>query len=179
MRFRSLLLSFGLAAFGLVSSQGADEKNGLQVSVQKATLDRADVRGSDVNTENLDRLMGLRVTFKNVSFKPMPEGEVTWEILKRRWDNAQLELTTGTEKLPHLKVGETLETAIGIAKVTGYLNGAVRRLDELDWRLTIKQDGKEVAKFASKSNFDMLLKRAAKVDPPAAPATPATPAPAK
>lgn len=178
MRFRSLLLSLCMATLGGATSMAADEKNGLQVTVQKVTLDHADTRGADVNMANLDRLTGLRVTVKNVSFKPMPEGEATWELLKRRYDNGVIELTTGTEKLPHLKVGETIEVPMGITKITGFINGAVRRTDELEWELTIKQDGKEVAKFASKSNFGMLLKRAVKVDPPAAPATPAPATPA-
>jgi len=183
MRIPSRRLLLYACALALPLGAIADEKNGIQVNVQKVTLDRADVRGADVNMENLDRLMGLRVAFKNVGFKPMPESEVTWEILRRHYDNAALELTTGVEKLQHLRAGETAEVTMGIAKVAGIRNGAVLRKDELEWELTITHDGKEVAKFASKPNFAMLLKRAARVEAPAAPAPPpaaapgATPAP--
>jgi hypothetical protein len=98
--------------------------------------------------------------------------------LKRRYDNAALELTTGVEKLQRLRAGEGVELTMGIAKVAGVRNGAVLRKDELEWELTITQEGKEVAKFSSKSNFPMLLKRATRVETPAAPGTPAaTPAP--
>jgi hypothetical protein len=177
MRISSRLLLPCISALVLPLCALADEKNGIQVNVQKVTLDRADVRGADVNMESLDRLMGLRVTFKNVGFKPMSESEVTWEILKRRYDNAALELTSGVEKLQHLRAGESAEVTMGIAKVAGIRNGAVLRKDELEWELTITQDGKEVAKFASKPNFAMLLKRAARVEVPAAPGAPAaTPA---
>jgi len=178
MHFRPLFLSLWIALLGLLLPGRAEEKGGLQINVQKVTLDKADVRGVDVNMENLDRLMGLRVSIRNVSFKDMPEGEVTWEILKRRYDTAALELTSGTEKVPKLRTGETVELTIGIVKVAGFRNGAILRKDELDWELTFKHDEKETARFSSKSNFPMLLKRATKVDPPAAPsATPALAAP--
>lgn len=153
-----------------------EEKNGIQVNVQKVTLDRADMRGADVNIENLDRLMGLRVALKNTGFKPVPESEVTWEILRRHYDTGALELTSGVEKLQRLRAGESVEVTMGMAKVAGVRNGAVLRKDELEWELTITQDGKELAKFASKSNFPMLLKRSVRVELPAAPAAPAPPA---
>lgn len=176
MRFpsRFLLLGIGMLMLPLVAS--AEEKNGIQVSVQKVTLDRADMRGVDVNMENLDRLMGLRIAFRNVGFKPLPETEVTWEILRRHFDTAALELTTGVEKLQRLRAGETVEVTMGIAKVAGFRNGAVLRKDDLEWELTITQEGKEVAKFASKPNFAMLLKRSVRVETPAAPGAPAAPA---
>ncbi|MDR3402846.1 MAG: hypothetical protein P4L99_10150 [Chthoniobacter sp.] len=176
MRIPSCLVLFCVVALALVLPAGAEEKNGLQVSVQKVTLDRADVRGGDVNMENLDRLMGLRVTIKNETFKSMPEGEVTWEILRRKYDDNGIELTSGVEKLQHLKPGEGVEVTWGIVKILGYRNGAILRKDDLDWELTFKQDGKEVAKFSSKPNFAMLLKRAVRVEPPAAPAPLAPPA---
>lgn len=154
----------------------AEEKNGIQVNVQKVTLDRADMRGADVNMESLDRLMGLRVALKNTGFKPVPESEVTWEILRRHYDSGALELTSGVEKLQRLRAGESVELTMGMAKVAGVRNGAVLRKDELEWELTITQDGKEVAKFASKSNFPMLLKRSVRVELPAAPAAPSAPA---
>lgn len=176
MRFPSRFLLLGISMLMLPLVASAEEKNGIQVSVQKVTLDRADMRGVDVNMENLDRLMGLRIAFRNVGFKPLPETEVTWEILRRHFDTAALELTTGVEKLQRLRAGETVEVTMGIAKVAGFRNGAVLRKDDLEWELTITQEGKEVAKFASKPNFAMLLKRSVRVETPAAPGAPAAPA---
>jgi hypothetical protein len=176
MRISSRTFLLYASALVLPLCAVAEEKNGVQVNVQKVTLDRADVRGADVNMENLDRLMGLRIAFKNVGFKPLPESDVTWEILRRHYDNATLELTSGVEKLQRLRAGESTEVTMGIAKMAGIRNGAVLRKDELEWQLTITQDGKEVAKFASKPNFAMLLKRAARVETPAAPAPPGAPA---
>jgi hypothetical protein len=172
---RSLLLAIMAAVVGLVVPGRAEEKNGLQVTVQKVTLDRADVRGPDVNIENYDRLMGLRVTIRNVGFKELPECEVTWEILKRKYDNGAIELTTGTDKLQRLKGGETVEVNMGIARTGGVRNGALLRRDDLDWELIFRDGSREIARFSSKSNFAMLLKRAVKVEAPAAPA-PAVPA---
>lgn len=174
MRLPTLLFSLCISA--LMLPLCAEEKNGIQVNVQKVTLDRADIRGVDVNMENLDRLMGLRVAIRNTGFKPMPESEVTWEILRRHYDTGAIELTTGVEKIQRLRAGESLDVTMGIAKVAGFRNGAVLRKDELEWELTITQDGKEVAKFASKSNFAMLLKRSVRVEAPAAPAPPGAPA---
>lgn len=174
LTYRLLLLCISVLMLPLCAS--AEEKNGIQVNVQKVTLDRADIRGVDVNMENLDRLMGLRVAFRNIGFKPMPESEVTWEILRRHYDSGALELTSGVEKIQRLRAGESVDVTMGIVKVTGFRNGAVLRKDELEWELTVVQDGKEVAKFASKSNFAMLLKRSVRVEAPAAPAPPAAPA---
>lgn len=181
MRFPSLLLPLCAIALGLLVPASAEEKNGLQVSVQKVTLDRADFRGNDVNIENLDRTMGLRVSLRNTTFKEIVNGEVTWEIVKRKWDNAALELTTGTEKLPRLRAGESVEITIGAARTSGQINGASLRKDELEWELTFKQGAREIARFSSKSNFQTLLKRASLMPTPeipgAAAAAPPAPAP--
>ncbi|HSI14338.1 MAG TPA: hypothetical protein VK961_19975 [Chthoniobacter sp.] len=176
MRHYLRLLPLCISMLMLPLGASAEEKNGIQVNVQKVTLDRADMRGADVNMESLDRLMGLRVALKNTGFKPVPESEVTWEILRRHYDSGALELTSGVEKLQRLRAGESVELTMGMAKVAGVRNGAVLRKDELEWELTITQDGKEVAKFASKSNFPMLLKRSVRVELPAAPAAPSAPA---
>src|SRR5260370_40698757 len=86
------VLALALCAF-------SEEKNGLQVSVTKATLDRADQRGSYLNTDRIDRTQGLKVVIKNVSFKPMPEGEVEWEVLIRKYNATPSGSYTGTETL--------------------------------------------------------------------------------
>jgi len=172
MRFRSLLVP--LFILGLGAGLKAEEKNGIQCSVQKVTLDRADAR-LDFNSESLDRIMGLRISLRNMGFKPVPDGQITWEIIKRRYDNAAIELTTGTENFAGLKAGESLELTMGSARVTGFRNGAILRQDELEWQITIMNGAKELARFSSKSSFPLLLKRATKVDVPATPA-PAAPA---
>lgn len=154
-----------LTAMAFSVSALAEEKNGIQYSVQKVTLDRADVR-TDLNSQQLDRFMGLRVSLKNVSFKELPEGTITWEILNRKYNSTTIELTSGTEKLQRLKAGENVELTIGSAKVLGYRDGAITRKDELEWQITITREGKEAAKFASKPSFELLRKRAVKVELP-------------
>jgi hypothetical protein len=177
MRFRTCLLPLCILGFGLVAQLKAEEKNGFQCSVQKVTLDKADVR-SDLNVEALDRTMGLRVSLRNTSFRPVPDGEITWEIVKRKFDNGAIELTTGTEKLQSLKAGETADLTLGFARTGGVRNGAVLRQDELEWQITIKPEGQPATRFTSKSSFAALLKRAVKVEVPAPPAGPALVVPA-
>jgi hypothetical protein len=191
MRFPFWFLPVCALSFAFVAGLKAEEKNGIQCSVQKVTLDRADAR-VDLNSENLDRIMGLRVSLRNNGFKPIPEGQITWEIIKRKYDTMAIELTTGTENFAGLKSGEDAELTMGAARISGIRNGAILRQDELEWQITIMHGTQEIARFSSKSSFPLLLKRAVKVDVPgapapapapvpaaAAPAPPATPAPPK
>jgi hypothetical protein len=180
MRSPFWFLSLCALGFAGVAGLKAEEKNGIQCSVQKVTLDRADTR-ADINAANLDRIMGLRVSLRNGGFKPVPEGQIVWEILKRHYDSTAIDLTTGTENFAGLKPGEDAELTMGAARIAGIRNGALLRQDELEWQITIMHGAQEIARFSSKSSFPMLLKRAVKVDVPGTPApapAPAAPAPA-
>lgn len=142
----------------------AADKNGFQYDVQKTVLDKSDTKGYDVNVSNLDRMMGLKVSLKNTTFKEMPAGEISWEILNRKYLSSTIELTSGTEKLQALKPSEKIELTLGSANVRGYRDGAVKHVDELEWQLTIKQAGKEVLRVNSTKGFDLLAKRANKIE---------------
>lgn len=162
--FRSIL---GLLAVAAISATAvAEEKNGLLVTVQKTTLDRADQRAGYFYGGRINRTEGLKVSIKNTSFKPMPEGEVHWEILNRKHYSTTVESTTGKEKLQALKPAEITELKIGAAEVTGYKDGYDNVKDKLEWQVTILQAGKEVMKTASTGGFEAIAKRATKVTAP-------------
>ena len=168
---RSCIFIFAFAIFS--GWAGAADKNGFQYDVQKTVLDKADTRGSDVNISNLDRMMGLKVSLKNTTFKEMAPGEITWEILNRKYLTSTIEHSTGTEKLQTLKPSEKIDLTLGEANVRGYRDGAVKHVDELEWQITIKRDGKELLKVSSTKSFEMLAKRATKIEaPPPAEAKP-------
>ena len=177
MRFPIWFLPLCALSFAVVAGLQAEEKNGIQCSVQKVTLDRADTR-ADINSANLDRIMGLRVSLRNGGFKPIPEGQIIWEILKRHYDSTAIDLTTGIENFAGLKPGEDAELTMGAARIGGIRNGAILRQDELEWQITIMHGAQEIARFSSKSSFPLLLKRAVKVDVPGTPAPAPAPAPA-
>jgi hypothetical protein len=161
---RPLLLACVLLA--TAGAAGAADKDGLQYDVQKTVLDKADTRGYDVNTSRLDRYMGLKVSLRNMTFKEMPAGEITWEILNRKYLSTSVELSSGTDKLPAIKPSEKIELTLGSANVQGYRDGAMRHMDELEWQLTIKREGKEVFRANSTKSFDAIAKRATKVKVP-------------
>ncbi len=142
----------------------AVEKNGYQYDVQKTVLDRGDNRV--YSATHLDRLTALKVALKNITFKEMPAGEVTWEILNRKHNSTTIEITSGQEKLPVMKASQKLDLTLGLANVQGYIYGARRYVDELEWQITIKREGKEELKINSTKNFDLLAKRAVKVELP-------------
>lgn len=144
----------------------AEEKNGLQVNVTKTTLDRADQRQGYYYSARIDRVEGLKVSIKNISFKAQPAGEVKWELLNRKYYSTSTEIMSGTEKLQPLKAAEKVDMVIGAAQVQGWRDTNNQSKDKIEWQLTINQDGKEVIKMNSTSAFDALAKRATKIDPP-------------
>lgn len=144
----------------------AEEKNGLQVNVTKTTLDRSDQRPGYYYTARIDRVEGLKVSIKNITFKPQPAGEVKWELLNRKYYSTTTEIMTGTEKLQALKAAEKVDMVIGAAQVQGWRDTNNQSKDKIEWQITISQDGKEVLKMNSTNAFDTLAKRATKIDPP-------------
>jgi len=162
-------LRSSLFACALVISGGwaaAADKDGFQYDVQKTILDKADTRGSDTNVSNLDRFMGLKVSLKNTTFKEMAAGEITWEILNRKYLSTTIERSSGTEKLQALKPSEKIELTLGAVNVRGYRDGTSKHVDELEWQITVKREGKEVLKVNSTKTFDVLAKRATTVEAP-------------
>jgi hypothetical protein len=157
------LVSAGVLLLCVGSGLAAD-KDGLQYDVQKTVLDKADTRGYDVNTSRLDRYMGLKVSLRNMTFKEMPAGDISWEILNRKYLSTTVELTSGTAKLQALKPSEKIDLTLGSANVQGYRDGAMRHMDELEWQIVIKREGKEVFRANSTKSFDAIAKRATKVD---------------
>ena len=140
----------------------AEEKNGLLVTVGKVTLDRADQRRGYYYSTRIDRTEGLKVSIRNTSFKPRPEGELEWQILVRKYYSSDIESSNGKEKLKPLRAAEATEMVIGGASVKGWRDGYDQSKDKLEWQVIIRHEGAETIKLQSTSGFDALAKRAAK-----------------
>ncbi|MDQ3623222.1 MAG: hypothetical protein M3463_12135 [Verrucomicrobiota bacterium] len=149
----------GLLAMGAPSVHG-EEKNGLSLSVSRKTLERADSRRTYYGYDRIDRTQGLKATIKNVSFKPMPAGEVEWTLLVRKHNSTFIERFTGKEKLQALKPAETAELVLGAAQITGYRDWYDQAKDKLEYRVIVNQGGKETIRTTSTSAFDAVAKRA-------------------
>ncbi|HZH98388.1 MAG TPA: hypothetical protein VEX38_05405 [Fimbriimonadaceae bacterium] len=156
-----LVALFSFAVVSAISPAQAEEKNGLQVSVQKTTLDRSDQR-EGAYYDRIDRTQGLKVTIKNVSFKAMPEGEVEWTILVRKYYSTTVEKHEGKEKLKPLKVGESVQLVIGSAQIQGWRDLSGTSKDKIEHEVVVKQNGVETMRMASMSGFEALRKRAIK-----------------
>jgi len=144
----------------------AEEKNGLQVNVTKTTLDRSDQRTGYYYSTRIDRVEGLKVAIKNITFKPQGAGEVKWEMLNRKYYSTTIESISGTEKLQPLKAAEKVDMVIGGAQVQGWRDTNNQSKDKIEWQIIISQEGKEVIRMNSTNAFDTLAKKATKVDPP-------------
>ena len=143
----------------------AEEKNGLSVTVSKTTLEKNDTRGNGYYSDRINRVQGLKAVIKNLSFKEMPEGEVVWTILVKKYYSSTIESYTGSEKLKALKPAEATEMVVGNAEVGGYKDYGAADKDKTEWQVIVKQDGKDLVKLASTSAFESMAKRATKPVP--------------
>ena len=139
----------------------AEEKNGLSLTVSKTVIEKNDPRTGSFS-ERINRTQGLKASIKNLSFKEMPEGEIVWTILVKKYYSTTVESYTGTEKLKALKPAEITELVFGAAQITGYRDTDNSWKDKTEWQITVKQDGKEIIKSQSTSAFDGMAKHAIK-----------------
>jgi len=166
MKTLPVFLLASVAVLSFSASAPAEEKNGLSVSVSKTTLEKNDTRGAGYYSDRINRTQALKAVIKNVSFKEMPEGEVIWTVLVKRYSYADIASFTGTEKLKALKPAEASEMVFGSAQITGYSGYSETYKDKTEWQITVKQDGKELIKTQSTSTFDQMAKRAIKGEKP-------------
>ena len=157
-----LLLAIVFALAGAAAR--AEEKNGLSVSVSKTVVENNDTRGSGYYSDRINRTQALKAAIKNLSFKEMPEGEIIWTILVRKWGYSTplIYIYTGTEKLKALKPAEVADMVIGSAEIAGYKDIGSQDKDKTEWQVIVKHDGKEIIKVQSTSAFDGMAKRATK-----------------
>jgi hypothetical protein len=159
--------------YGLTTPSRAEEKNGLSVAVTKKTLDRNDTRNY-YYSDRIDRTQGLKATIKNVSFKEMPAGEVSWTILVRKYYGGTPEGYRGTEPLKSLKQAEAIELVLGAAQIGGYggyyYTGQVK--DKIEHQIIVTQGGTETMRMSSTPGFDQLAKQAVFPTKTAAPPAP-------
>lgn len=152
-----LSLAFALSLPLLATPARAEDKNGLSVLVTKTTLDKKDARTSSYY-ERSNKTQALKVTVKNISFKPMPEGELTWKILVV--GSYSSTLYTGVEKVNGLKPAEAQELIIGAAQVSAWKDYSGRGSDKTEHQIAVTQGGKEIIKTQTTPGFDAMAKRA-------------------
>lgn len=155
-------IAFTLALVLSTAPAPAEEKNGMSVVVSKVTLDK---KGSKDNSayssyERTDKTQALKVTVKNTSFKPMPEGEMTWKILVIGTYSSTLH--TGVEKVNTLKPAESKELIIGAAQVGAWKDYSGRGSEKTEHQITINQGQKEIIRTQTTPSFDALAKRASR-----------------
>lgn len=162
------MIAVALAAAVLVAAARADEKNGLRVSVQKTVLEK-DKNHTGAYWESISKALALKVSAKNISLKEMPEGEVNYTILVKRWGNVPplYHRYAGTETLAALKPGEEAELTLGKVSMGGYENSGNRKqyADSVEaWQVSVNQNQKETIKITSTGSFEKLDAKA-KVGP--------------
>jgi hypothetical protein len=156
------LVAAAVFVLPLALSASAEEKNGLSVQVAKTVLENNDARTNSYY-DTINRTQGLKAAVKNLTFKPMPEGELVWTILVRKASYADYTISySGLEKVKALKPAETQTLVFGNANVGGYKDLGYNEKDKIEWQVVIKQEGKELLKMQSTSNFDSMAKRATK-----------------
>ena len=155
------------AVFALTAAARAEEKNGLSLTVAKTVVEKNDTRGNGYYSDRINRTQALKASIKNLSFKEMPEGEVSWAVLVKRYSYSDILIFTGTEKLKALKPAEITEMIFGNTQITGYSGYSETYKDKTEWQITVKQDGKEIIKSQSTSAFDSMAKHAVKGEKPA------------
>jgi hypothetical protein len=158
---------WGLSFLAMASTALAEEKNGLQLTVSKKTIERSDDRGNYYYSDRIDRTQGLKAVVKNISFKEKPEGELEWTILVRKYYSTTVEKHSGTEKLKALRAAESAEFQLGSAQVYGWRSASYNVKDKLEYQVIVTHGGSETIRVSSTSAFDSLAKRAIKVSTPA------------
>jgi hypothetical protein len=149
-----------LPLFALAVCSFGGEKDGLQVTVSRATLSRADQRGTFLNTDNIDRTQGLKIVVTNTTFKDAEAADVEWQILVRKYYSTTIYSYNGTEKLKPLRRSESAELTIGDVPIMGYRDGGMTVMDKFEWRISIKRGGLEIYTVSSTPGFAGLAKRA-------------------
>ncbi|HEX8312197.1 MAG TPA: hypothetical protein VF614_12815, partial [Chthoniobacteraceae bacterium] len=155
-----------LAAWIVVSADGfAEEANGLRVLVQKTTLEREKDRDAFYQWDKVDKALALRVSAKNISFKEMEEGTVSYTVIVKRWGYTPIKYDrhSSSEPFPALKAGAEKDLKIGKVPIGGYEIGGNRKQfqDSIEgWQVVVKHGDKETIKLTSTASFDKLNERA-------------------
>lgn len=134
----------------------AEEKNGMSVTVSKVTLEKDEHNTTYSSYTN--RTQALKVTIKNVSFKPVPESEMQWKIVVV--GSYSSTLYSGVEKINALKPAGSQELTIGSAETSTSKSSSGRSGDKIEYQITVRQGEKEIIKTQTSPSFDALAKRA-------------------
>lgn len=162
---KTLLLTL-FCIFSIAPILQAEDKDGYRIIVQKTTLERDDTRGRNLYDDRIDRTLGLKVNFKNISMKEKAEATVDYSIIVSRWgfSTPRYEKYTGSEKLAALKQQEGADLTLGKARIGGYANfGNKRYQDKVEaWEVVIKQADGTATSMQSNSSYARMAEKSVK-----------------
>ena len=123
----------------------------IEIKVERKVIDREDrIHRPKLQAEELSTLLHIAVT--NRSGKATPETELEWSIIVSRAGANPALLATGTKKLA---VIENTLTATADTDIVPVLKTRAGKQD-LEYKIVLKQGGKEIARSVSNANFDQL-----------------------
>ena len=141
------LLSLALLAL-LTGSALADP---VELKVERKVIDREDkINRPKLKSEELTMLLGIGIT--NKSGKDTGEVEVEWSIVVARPGPKDALLVTGTKKVAEVVNASTITVESGAVPVMKTRGGK----QDLEYKVILKQGGKEIARAVSNPKFDEL-----------------------
>lgn len=139
----------------IVLLTGTALADSFEIKVQRKTLDREDrIKRPKLQAEELTVLLNIAIT--NKSGKPTGETELEWSVIVAHAGPNAAALHTGTQKLAVMANSQTLTAETDAFPV---LKTRVGRQD-LEYKIILKQDGKEIARTTSTPTFDQLASAA-------------------
>jgi hypothetical protein len=165
LRIRQAWLALAATVLVAISSPSAlaGEKNGLQLSVSKTTLDRDTGRNEFYDWDRVDKALGLKCEIKNTGIHPRDAGELKYAVVVKRWGYgpARYERYEGTETLAALKPAEDTKMTVGKVPLGGYESHYNRKqfMDSIEaWQVVILHSGTETIS-AKSTSFDKLYEK--------------------
>ena len=123
----------------------------VELKVERKVIDREDkINRPKLKSEELTMLLGIGIT--NKSGKDTGEVEVEWSIVVARPGPKGALLVTGTKKVAEVVNASTITVESGAVPVVKTRGGK----QDMEYKVILKQGGKEIARAASNANFDQL-----------------------
>lgn len=159
-------LYFVVCVFAFIPSLQAIEKDGIQLTVQKTTLDRSRDPDQFYEWDKVSKALALKVSVSNNSIKDLEPATVEYVVIVQRWGYSprKYKCITGKEALSALSRGKTQELTVGRIQLDGWESSSNRKdfVDRIDaWQVRVVRDGKELIALKSSTSFDRLYSKAA------------------
>ncbi len=151
-----LILSAFMLGGGLLK---AKDQNGLTVILKdtKKAAGRGvpDLEGWD----KVKYVLALDMKVKNISSRDFPQGAVAFTVIVKEWGTEKLLRYTGTDEVPPLPVGQSVERVIGKIPGSGYgeAGNDFEYQNSIEgYRVVLSHGGKETIEVEKPSSFKKL-----------------------